>query len=84
MVRNSCAEEEDRGMFQEWEETKNSSEMQKPSKAVRYTLLNGSAWGSDKKYMRRYKSTFDIFFGIEHRTTKEQMEEQFNKETNQV
>ena len=31
--------------------------------------------------MRRYKGTFDIFFGIEHRLRKEEMEEQFNKKT---
>ena len=30
--------------------------------------------------MRRYRCTFDIFFGIEHRLRKEEMEEQFNKE----
>ena len=32
------------------------------------------------KYMRRYKGTFDVFFGIEHRLRKEEMEEQFNRE----
>ena len=30
--------------------------------------------------MRRYKGTFDIFFGIEHRLRKDEMEEQLNKE----
>ena len=30
--------------------------------------------------MRRYKGTFDVFFGIEHRLRKEEMEEQFNSE----
>ena len=30
--------------------------------------------------MRRYKGKCDIFFGIEHRVRKEDMEEQFNKE----
>ena len=30
--------------------------------------------------MRRCKGTFDIFFGIEHRLRKEEMEEQCNKE----
>ena len=30
--------------------------------------------------MRRYKGTFDVFFGIEHRLRKEDMEEQFNRE----
>ena len=34
--------------------------------------------------MRMYNSTFDIFFGIENRMTKEEVEEQFNKETKQV
>ena len=28
--------------------------------------------------MRRYRGTFEIFFGIEHRLRKEEMEEQFN------
>ena len=31
----------------------------------------------------RYKGTFDISFGIEHRMRKEEMEEQFNKEAKQ-
>ena len=30
--------------------------------------------------MRRYKGKCEIFFGIEHRLRKEEMEEQFNKE----
>ena len=30
--------------------------------------------------MRRYRGKCDIFFGIEHRLRKEEMEEQFNKE----
>ena len=30
--------------------------------------------------MRRYKGAFDVFFGIEHRLRKEEMEEQFNSE----
>ena len=33
--------------------------------------------------MRRYKGTFDIFVGIEHRKRKEEMEEQFIKEAKQ-
>ena len=37
------------------------------SKMIRRTLLNGSAWSTEKKYMRRYKGTFAVFFGIEHR-----------------
>ena len=30
--------------------------------------------------MRRYKGKCDVFFGIEHRLRKEEMEEQINKE----
>ena len=30
--------------------------------------------------MRRYKGTFGVFFGIEHRLRKEETEEQFHKE----
>ena len=30
--------------------------------------------------MRRYKGTFDVFFGTEHRLRKEEVEEQFNRE----
>ena len=30
--------------------------------------------------MRRYKGTFDIFFGTEHRLRKEEMEQSINKE----
>ena len=33
--------------------------------------------------MRRYKGKCDIFFGIEHRMRKEEVEEQFNKEAKQ-
>ena len=43
-------------------------------------MLHGSAWSTEKKYMRRYRGTFDIFFDIEHRLRKEEMEEQLNKE----
>ena len=40
------------------EEGKDRKDMQKESKLVRCTLLNGSAWSTDRKYMRRYKGTF--------------------------
>ena len=43
-------------------------------------ILNGSTWSTEKEYMRRYKGTFDIFFGIENRLRKEEMVVQFNKE----
>ena len=54
--------------------------MRKEEKRLKCTLLNGSAWSTEKKYMRRYKGTFDIFFGIEHKLRKEEMDEQLNKE----
>ena len=54
--------------------------MRKEEKRLMCILLNGSAWSTEKGYMRRYKGTFDIFFGIEHRLRKEEMEEQLNKE----
>ena len=40
--------------------------LRKPSKTVRCTLLNGSAW-STEKYMRRHRGTFDLSFAVEHR-----------------
>ena len=56
--------------------------MKKEAKLLRCTLLNGSAWSTERKYMRRYKGKCDVFFGIEHRLRKEEMKEQFNKEAN--
>ena len=43
-------------------------------------MQNGSAWSTERKYMRRYKGKCDIFFGIEHRLRKEEIEDQFNRE----
>ena len=54
--------------------------MQKRAKKDRSTFLNGSAWSTERNYMRRHKGTFDILFGVEHRMKKEEMEEQFNDE----
>ena len=65
------------------EEGKNRSEMQKKLKMVRCALLNGSAWSTDRKYMRRYRGTFDVLFEIGHRIRREELEEQFNKESKQ-
>ena len=56
------------------------TEMRREEKRLRCTLLSGSAWSTERKYMMRYKGKCDIFFGIEHRLRKEEMEEQFNKE----
>ena len=43
-------------------------------------LLHGSAWSTERKYMRRYNGNFDVFFGIKHRLRNEEMEEHFNRE----
>ena len=56
------------------------TEMRKEEERLRCTLLKGSAWSTERKYMRRYKGRCDIFFGIGHRMRKEEMEEQFNRE----
>ena len=45
-------------------------EMQKETTMVRCTSLNGSSWSAEKKYMRRYAGTFEIFFGVEQRMRK--------------
>ena len=56
--------------------------MKKNARVPRCTLLNGSAWSAENKFMNRYKGTFDMFsFGIEHRMRKEEIEEQFNRDT---
>ena len=47
------------------------AERSKEEEKLKCALLKGSAWCTEKKYMRRYKGTFDIFFGIEHRLRKE-------------
>ena len=49
-------------------------------KTMRCTLLNGSAWCTERKQMQRYRGTFDIFFGTEHKMRREEMEVQFIKE----
>ena len=73
-----CAEE----IPQRWNQPKGEdrTEMKKQEKRLGCTLPNGSAWSTERKYMRRYKGTFDIFFGTEHRLRKEEKEEPFNKE----
>ena len=50
---------------------------------VRCTLWSGSAWCTERKSMRRHNGTFDLFFGIEHRMRREEVEEQFDKEAQQ-
>ena len=60
-------------------EGEDRTEMQKEAKLLRCTLLNGSAWSTERKYLRRYKGKCDIFCGIEHRLRKEEMQEQFQQ-----
>ena len=48
------------------------TEMRKEETWLKCTLLNGSAWSTEKKYMRRYRGKCDVFFGIEHRLIKEE------------
>ena len=67
---------------QVWRQPKGEdrTEMKKEAQLLRCTLLNGSAWSTARKNMRRYNGKSDIFMGIEHRLRKEEMEEQFNRE----
>ena len=67
---------------QSWKHPKREdrTEMKKEAKLLRCTLLNGSAWSMERKYMRRCKGKCDVFFGIEHRMRKDEMEKQFDKE----
>ena len=48
--------------------------MRKEEQNLGCALLNGSARSAERKYMRRYTGTVDVFFGIEHRLRKEEME----------
>ena len=67
---------------QRWKQPtgEDSTEMKKEARVLRWTLLNGSAWSTETKYMIKCKGKCVIFFGIEHRLRKEEMEEKFNKE----
>ena len=67
---------------QRWKQPKGEdrSKMKKEAKLLRCTLLNGSAWSTERRYVRSYQGKFDIFFGIEHRLRKEEMVEEFNTE----
>ena len=63
-----------------WRQPKGAdrTDMRKEEKRSKCALLNGSACSTEKKYMGRYKGTFDIFFVIRHGLRKEEMEEQSN------
>ena len=54
--------------------------MKKEEKKLSCSLLKGSAWSTERKYTRRKKGKCDIFFGNEHSSREEEMEEQFNNE----
>ena len=51
--------------------------------AIICLLFNGFAWSTENLYMERYRSTCDIFFGIEHRLRRYDMEDKFNKKAKQ-
>ena len=48
------------------EERKDRKEVQKESRMIR-VYLNSMTWSTEKKYKRRYKGTFEIFFRVERR-----------------
>ena len=81
-LHSKSRQEEHKGNPRKWKRSKGVdwTVMRKEEKRLRCTLLNGSVWSTEKKYMRRYKGKCAIFFGIEHRLRQEEMEEQFNKE----
>ena len=72
----SLREEQKEKHQREWKRSKgvDRTEMRKEG------MLNGSTWSTEKKFLRRNKGTFGIFFGIEHGLRKGEMEEEFNKE----
>ena len=70
-------------IFRQEKNGKAEMRCRKASKTVRCTLLNVSAWCTERKYVTRNRGTFDVFFGIDHRMRKEEKEEQFNKESKQ-
>ena len=57
--------------------------MKKEARRLRCTLLNGSAWSTEKKYMRRYKGKCEIFFRLERRMMKAETEGQFKKRSHE-
>ena len=61
---------------QRWNQPKGEDRtaMIKEAALLRCTVLSGSAWSTERKYRRRYKGKCDIFFGIEHRLRKVEME----------
>ena len=81
MMGSSCVRMHDKTNFEQTRE--NRSKMQQDSETVRCTLLNGSAWCLERLRVRCHVGAFDIFFGIEHRMRRVEVEEHFNKEAEQ-
>ena len=85
MVSNGWDGKKDEGKFQEQRRKKDWSEIQKASKAVSCAL---SEWwvlrGARRRSTREGTQVVLIsFYGIEQRMRKEEMVEQFNRETKQ-
>ena len=78
----SLREEQKEKHQREWKRSEgfDRTDMRKEEKRLRCALPNGSASITERKYTRRYRGTFDVFFGTEHRLRKGEMEEHFNKE----
>ena len=57
----------------------------KRNRMVQYVLYRMSRRGARREStcIQRYKGTFDVFFGTEHRRRRAETEEQFNKEAKQ-
>ena len=46
-------------------EGEDRTEMKHEAKLLRCALLNGSAWSTERKFLKRYRGNLDIFFGID-------------------
>ena len=69
LVGRSLQEEQNGKYQREWKLSKgvDRNELRKEEENLRCAVLDGSAWSTERKYMRRYKGTFEVFFEIEHR-----------------
>ena len=64
VAEGNGANQEDQLNSQEPGRGQSRNGMQKPSQTLRCTLLNGSAWSTERKYVRRYQGAFDMFFEL--------------------
>ena len=46
-------------------------------------MFQGISFRTQKAYIEQYRENIDVFFGIEHRMKRKEMEEQFNEESKQ-